>query len=178
MLNNVVLVGRVVIEPELNVYDNGLHSTRVVLAIQKPFRNEQNEFETDYIPIVAWNKTAEIICDYVGKGSILGCRCRLSTHKVELDNVKMTTIDVIAERVAFISTKPRLDKTKQEQEDEQIDRELKKNNFFDDLDLPELNKEEQTPFFDDFPLETDEEVEKEMVDKSDDKKASQSKKKK
>lgn len=179
MLNNVVLVGRVAIEPELNVYDNGLHSTRVILAIQKPFRNEQNEYETDFIPVVAWNKTAEVICDYVGKGSILGCKCRLSTHKVELDDVKMNVIDVIAERIAFISTKPRSQKAKQEREDEMIDRELRKNNFFDDLDPIDINKGEKAPFFEDFPTEVVDESEKEMDDEiGGEKKASSSKRKK
>ena len=107
MLNNVILVGRVVEEPQLKVLDGGYKVANIMLAIQKPFRNEENEYESDYVPVQAWMKTAEIICDYIGKGSILGCKCRLQTRLVEVNDLKFRTIDVIVERISFIYTKPR-----------------------------------------------------------------------
>ena len=107
MLNNVILVGRVVEEPQLKVLDGGYKVANIMLAIQKPFRNEENEYESDYVPVQAWMKTAEIICDYIGKGSILGCKCRLQTRLVEINDLKFRTIDVIVERISFIYTKPR-----------------------------------------------------------------------
>ena len=114
MLNNVILVGRVTEEPQLKVLESGHKVANVMLAIQKPFRNEDNEFETDYIPVQAWMKTAELICDYIGKGSILGCKCRLQTRTIEINEKKYKTIDVIVERISFISTKQRADKTKED----------------------------------------------------------------
>ena len=107
MLNNVILVGRVVEEPELKVLEGGYKVANFVLAIQKPFRNESNEYETDFIPVQAWMKTAELICDYIGKGSVLGCKCRLQTKIVEVNDLKLKSIDVIVERISFIYTKPR-----------------------------------------------------------------------
>ena len=93
--------------------ESGHKVVNVTLAIQKPFRNEENEYETDYIPVQAWMRTAEIVCDYIGKGSILGCKCRLQTRVIEINEKKYRTIDVIAERISFISTKQRSDKTKE-----------------------------------------------------------------
>ena len=110
MLNNVILVGRVVEDPELKVLDTGHKVTNVMLAIQKPFRNEENEYETDYVPVQAWMRTAELICEYIGKGSVLGCKCRLQTRVIEINEKKYRTIDVIVERISFIYTKPRADK--------------------------------------------------------------------
>lgn len=113
MLNNVILVGRVTEDPQLKVLESGHKVVNVTLAIQKPFRNEENEYETDYIPVQAWMRTAEIVCDYIGKGSILGCKCRLQTRVIEINEKKYRTIDVIAERISFISTKQRSDKAKE-----------------------------------------------------------------
>ena len=109
MLNNVILVGRVVDDPQLKVLDGGYKVANIMLAIQKPFRNEENEYESGYIPVQAWMKTAELICDYIGKGSILGCKCRLQTRLVEVNDLKFRTIDVVVERISFIYTKPRAD---------------------------------------------------------------------
>ena len=120
VLNNVILVGRVVEDPQLIVLDNGYKVANIVLAIQKPFRNEANEFETDFVPVQAWMRTAEIICDYIGKGSVLGCKCRLQTKVVEVNDVKLKSIDVIVERISFIHTKPRVDKNSQKEELDEI----------------------------------------------------------
>ena len=128
MLNNVILVGRVVEDPELKVLDTGHKVTNIMLAIQKPFRNEDNEYETDYVPVQAWMRTAELICEYIGKGSVLGCKCRLQTRVIEINEKKYRAIDVIVERISFIYTKPRADK----------------------VVVSEKEKEETVPFNDDF----------------------------
>ncbi len=104
MLNNVILVGRCVDEPKLVTLDNGNKVSNIVLAVQKPFRNENNEYDVDFIPVYCWGRLAEIICEYIGKGSILGFKCRLSTKIVEVGDKKLKCIDVIGERVAFVHT--------------------------------------------------------------------------
>lgn len=106
MINNVILVGRVVEDPKLITLDTGYKVSHLVLAVQRPFRNENNEYDTDYIPIQTWMGLAEIVCDYVGKGSIVGFKCRLSTHTVEVGETKLKSVDVIGERMSFIKTYP------------------------------------------------------------------------
>ena len=106
MINNVILVGRVVEDPKLVNLDTGYKVAHLVLAVQRPFRNENNEYDTDYIPIQTWMGLAEIVCDYIGKGSIVGFKCRLSTHIVEVGETKLKSVDVIGERMSFIKTCP------------------------------------------------------------------------
>ena len=106
MINNLILVGRVVEDPKLVTLEAGYKVANFVLAVQRPFRNENNEYETDFIPIQTWMGIAEMICEYVGKGSIIGLKCRLSTHIVDVNEVKLKSIDVIGERVSFIKLNP------------------------------------------------------------------------
>ena len=164
MLNNVILVGRVVLEPELTVYDSGVRCTKVLLSVLKPFRNEKNEYDSDLIPVYVWYKMADIICDYVGAGSIIGFKCRLGTHKYETESVKLNLIDVIAERISFIQLKPRANKPEKEEQDEAIEREMT-NNSVVDFDNDELKPKETSLFFVD-DLDT---IDKESVDENDEK---------
>ena len=163
MLNNVVLVGRVVAEPELTVYESGVRSTKVFLSVVKPFRNEKNEYETDIIPIYVWYKMADIVCEYVGVGSIVGFKCRLSTHRMESDNIRLNLIDVIAERVSFIDTKPRTGKATKDYDDLTIEKELQ-NGTFNNLEIDDLKDKEDVVFDDDL-ADNNEGVDKEIKKK-------------
>lgn len=115
MMNNVVLVGRVVEEPKIVELDTGYKVCNFVLAVQRPFRNENNEYETDFIPITTWMGIAELICEYVGKGSILALKCRLSTRIVEVKDTRLKSIDVVCERVSFIKLESRSDNQKKKE---------------------------------------------------------------
>ena len=149
MLNNVILVGRVVVEPELTVHESGVRSSRVLLSVLRPFRNEKNEYESDLIPIYVWYKMADLVCDYVGVGSIVGFKCRLGTHRFDVDNMRLNLIDVIAERISFIQLKERSNKkTHIESEEELIAKELQKCNFAD-IDYDDIKNQNGSVMFDD-----------------------------
>lgn len=120
MMNNVVLVGRVVDDPKLVELEAGYKVSNFVLAVQRPFRNENNEYETDFIPVTAWMGLAELVCDYVGKGSILALKCRLQTRIIEVSETKLKCIDVIAERASFIKLESRDSKKKKQVEEKDI----------------------------------------------------------
>ena len=126
MVNNVVLVGRVVEDPKLLKTDKGLKVANLVLAVQRPFKNENNQYDTDFIPLQTWHGLAELVCEYVGKGSILGFNCRLSTRNVEVNEMVFKTVEVIAEHVSFIKLMPRSDKNnEQKQKEECFEEEIK-----------------------------------------------------
>ena len=149
MLNNVILVGRVVVEPELTIHESGVRSSRVLLSVLRPFRNEKNEYESDLIPIYVWYKMADLVCDYVGAGSIVGFKCRLGTHRFDVDNMRLNLIDVIAERISFIQLKERTNKkTHIETEEELIAKELQKCNFAD-IEYDELKGQSGSVVLDD-----------------------------
>ena len=109
MINNVVLVGRIVEEPTLRNFDE-CKGVFITLAINRPFKNFENKVETDYIKVAVWEGLAEHVCNYCHKGDIVGIRGRLSNRKAEYkpsdsDEVKtFYTTDVIGERIVFISS--------------------------------------------------------------------------
>ena len=104
MVNNVVLVGRVADDPRYVVTEAGYRVCNFTLAVRRDTRDENNEYDCDFLPISAWQSLSEIIRDYVHKGSLIGVRCRLGAKVHEVGNQKVNMIHIYAENVSFIST--------------------------------------------------------------------------
>ena len=110
MLNNLILVGRVCEDVKLYTNENGYKVASINLAVQRPFKNQDDVYDTDFIPVKVTFTTAEISSEYLTKGSIVGVKGRVSTKTVEIDGKKIKEIEVIGERVSFISIKPKQEK--------------------------------------------------------------------
>lgn len=102
MINNVMLVGRTTTEPEIKELETGVKYLTLDLALVRPFRNQDNEYSTDFIPVNFWYAQAERVYEYCGKGSVIGVQCRLNSRFVEREGVKYKSIEVNCERVSFI----------------------------------------------------------------------------
>lgn len=124
MLNNVVLVGRVVDAPILRHFEGDYSGTFLTLAVNRPFKGYDNKPEVDFIRVVVWEGLAENASLYCHKGDTVGIRGRLSMRKLEVrlgdsDEFKqISTVDVIGERIVFISNS-----RKKPKEEEQTDEE-------------------------------------------------------
>ena len=107
MLNNVVLVGRVVCQPELMETQEGKRVTTVTLAVHRSFKNSvTGEYETDFINVSLWEGLAHNVVEYCGKGAIIGIKGRLVHKTYEIPNHKsLRVVEVVAEKVSFIQTK-------------------------------------------------------------------------
>ena len=105
MLNQVVLVGRLVKDPELVDTDASKKMSRITLAIPRSFKNMNGEYESDFINCVLWDSVAKSTVEYCKKGDIVGVKGRIQSRMVETDEEKKYYIDVIAERVTFLSNK-------------------------------------------------------------------------
>ena len=106
MLNQVVLVGRLVREPELQKSENNKQYMIVTLAVPRSFKNSSGEYETDFVDCILWEGVAKSTCSYCHKGDIVGVKGRIQTRAVEQDDKsKKYFTDIIAERVTFISSK-------------------------------------------------------------------------
>lgn len=106
MLNQSILVGRIVQEPEVRETENGNKVTNITLAVQRPYKNISGEYDTDFISCVLWKGVAESTAEYCNKGDLIGIRGRIQTRSVELENeTKHNIMEVIAERVTFLSSK-------------------------------------------------------------------------
>ena len=108
MLNNVVLVGRVVRQPELSQTIDGKKVSTITLAVTRSFKNAlSGEYETDFINITRWEGIAKSVVEDCGKGAIIGVKARLVHKTYEVPNYKsLRVVEVVAEKVSFIQTKP------------------------------------------------------------------------
>ena len=106
MLNQAVLVGRIVHEPELRETESGKKITRVTLAVPRSFKNSNGEYETDFISCVMWKGVAESTVEYCKKGDLVGVKGRIQTRTFETEeDQKKHVTEIIAEKVTFLSSK-------------------------------------------------------------------------
>jgi len=105
MLNRVILVGRLVRDPELRRTGTGIAVTSFTIAINRNFTNK-GEREADFIPCVVWNKGAENTAKYCSKGSLVGIDGRLQSRTYEnQEGKKVNVIEVVCDSVQFLETK-------------------------------------------------------------------------
>lgn len=105
MLNQLVLVGRLVKDPDIVETDKNKKYSRITLAIPRSFKNMDGEYETDFINCILWDVVAKSAVEYCKKGDIIGIKGRLQSSVVEKDDEKKYYTDVIAERITFLSSK-------------------------------------------------------------------------
>lgn len=82
-MNNVNLIGRLTKAPELKQTASNTSVLTGTLAVNRTFKNQNGEREADFINIVAWRQTADIIAQYCGKGSQIGITGRIQTRNYE-----------------------------------------------------------------------------------------------
>lgn len=105
-MNNISLVGRITVEPELKQTQKGISVTSFSIAVDRPGSQDT----TDFIPVVAWRQTAEFVCKYFRKGQRIGLTGKLTSRRYEdRDGNKRTAYEVVADRVEFVESKPKAD---------------------------------------------------------------------
>ncbi len=105
MLNQVVLVGRLVKDPETKECDSGSKVANITLAVPRSYKNINGEYETDFIPCTLWQGIAERTTEYCKKGDIIGVRGRIEINSYNTQQEKKYATNVIAEKVTFLSSK-------------------------------------------------------------------------
>ena len=106
MLNQTVLVGRLVRDPELYETESGNKVTNITLAVPRSYKNSEGVYDTDFINCVLWKGVAESATEYCHKGDLLGIKGRIQTRTIELDDESKKNItEVVAEKVTFLSSK-------------------------------------------------------------------------
>ena len=109
VLNQAVLVGRIVKDPELKDTEKG-KVTNITLAVPRSFKNTNGEYDTDFISCVLWKGVAESTAEYCKKGDLVGIKGRIQTRDVELeDETHKKYVEVIAEKVTFLSSNKKAD---------------------------------------------------------------------
>lgn len=106
MINQVTLVGRLTKDPVVNLTSEGTPVSHVTLAVNRHFRNQNGELETDFVQCILWRKSAENTAQYCRKGSVIGITGRIQTrHYDNQEGKRIYITEVIAESVRFLSKK-------------------------------------------------------------------------
>ena len=102
MINNVTLIGRLTATPELRQTTTGKTVVSFCIAVERRF----DRATSDFINIVAWNKTAEFVSKYFAKGDLIALTGSIQTRKYEdKDGNKRTAFEVLADDVSFCGKK-------------------------------------------------------------------------
>ena len=105
MFNLVVLTGRLTADPELKTTPNGVSVTSFSIAVEIRYKQGE-ERQADFINIVAWRSSAEFICKYFKKGSMIGIEGSIQTRKYQDKNGNTrTAFEVVANNVQFVEFK-------------------------------------------------------------------------
>ena len=106
MLNRIILMGRLVADPELRRTQSGTPVTSFRIAVDRDFKNQSGEKETDFIDIVAWRATAEFVAKYFAKGRMAVVEGRLQIRPwTDKEGNKRTSAEVVADNIYFGDSK-------------------------------------------------------------------------
>lgn len=107
MLNVIVVMGRLVRDPELRRTNSGTAVTSFTLAVDRDFKGQDGERETDFIDVVAWKATAEMAAKFFTKGRMAAVKGRLQLRDwTDKNGVKRRTAEIIADTVFFADRRP------------------------------------------------------------------------
>jgi len=105
-MNTVVLIGRLTRDPELRYVSSGQPVARFTLAVDRTFATERGKGAADFIPVVAWRKSAELISTHLSKGRLVAVEGRLQVRFYEAqDGRKLRAAEVVANRIQFLDRK-------------------------------------------------------------------------
>jgi len=107
MINSVVLVGRLVANPEMRYTPSGVAVTSFRLAVDRGrAAGEDGERQTDFLDIVTWRRQAELCAQYLSKGALVGLEGRIQTRQYTTqDGQPRRAWEIVAFRVSFLESR-------------------------------------------------------------------------
>ena len=107
MLNHVVIMGRMVRDPELRQLDNGTSVTSFSIAVERNYVDKTtNERQADFLNVVAWRQTADFVCKYFHQGDMIAIEGSLQSRKyTDKDGNNRIAIEIVASNISFCGGK-------------------------------------------------------------------------
>lgn len=107
MLNHVVIMGRMVRDPELRQLDNGTSVTSFSVAVDRNYVDKTtNERQADFLNVVAWRQTADFVCKYFHQGDMIALEGSLQSRKyTDKDGNNRIAIEIVASNISFCGSK-------------------------------------------------------------------------
>lgn len=99
-LNKIILIGRLTADPELRYTPSGAPVANFTVAVDRKFSKND---ETDFIPIVAWRRLAEICNEFLHKGKLVSIEGRLQTRSYEdREGQRRKAFEVVADDMQML----------------------------------------------------------------------------
>lgn len=106
MLNVVAIMGRLVADPELRTTQQGTNVCTFRIACERSYTPKGQQRQADFVDIVAWGKTAEFICKFFQRGSMIAIDGSIQTrHYQGKDGSNRTAVEVVANNISFAGAK-------------------------------------------------------------------------
>ena len=104
-MNKVFLIGNLVRDPEVRATQSGISVCNFTVAVNRRFKKENGEQETDFLNVIAWRQLAELCSKYLVKGRKVAVTGSIQTRTYEAkDGSKRTAWDIVADEVEFLTT--------------------------------------------------------------------------
>lgn len=116
MLNQVILVGRLTRNITVHKSEKGVKVATITLAIPRSFKNVEGTYDTDFVDCVAFESIAENTKEYCSKGDIVGVKGRIQSRVVEKEDKKENVMEIIAEKITFLSSRNKEEKEEDKEE--------------------------------------------------------------
>lgn len=102
MLNRVILMGRLVGDPELKTTNSGVSVCSFRIAVDRSYVKNGEQRQADFFDIVAWRSSAEFVCKHFAKGSLIAVDGQLQTRQYQTkDGSNRSTVEVVADSLSF-----------------------------------------------------------------------------
>ena len=102
-MNKVILIGRLVKQPELNTLPTGNQVVQCAIAVQRKFKNQNGEYEADFINFVAFGTTAQLISNYFTKGDRIGLEGRWQRRSYQnKEGVTVYVDEMVVDNIEFL----------------------------------------------------------------------------
>ena len=103
-MNKVFLIGNLVRDPEVRATQSGISVCNFTVAVNRRFKKENGEQETDFLNVIAWRQLAELCGKYLAKGRKVAVTGSIQTRTYEAkDGSKRTAWDIVADEVEFLT---------------------------------------------------------------------------
>lgn len=119
MLNSCLVMGRLTQDPVLRYTNSGAKYCSFSIAVERDYKPEHGERQTDFIEVAAWRSTAEFVTGYFSKGQMICVTGRIETGKyTDRDGNSRNSFRIRADRCYFAGSKPNSSRTQPAPEDE------------------------------------------------------------
>lgn len=106
MLNKIIVMGRLVRDPELRHTQSGTAVAATRIAVDRGYTGQDGERQTDFFDVVAWRGTGEFLSKYFSKGRMIVVEGRLTSRPwTDRDGGKRVAIEIVAEQLYFGDSK-------------------------------------------------------------------------